>query len=57
MVRILILVEGQTEETFVRDILCPYFLSRDKILIPKIVTTKRLKNGHQYNIFPQKKAM
>ncbi len=48
MVRILILVEGQTEETFVRDILCPYFLSRDKILIPKIVTTKRLKNGHQF---------
>lgn len=48
MVRILILVEGQTEETFVRDILCPYFLPRDKIVIPKIVTTKRVKKGYQF---------
>jgi hypothetical protein len=48
MKRILALVEGQTEETFVRDILKPYLLSREKIIIPKIATTKRTKSGPHF---------
>lgn len=48
MTRILILVEGQTEETFVRDVLAPYFFSRNVYCIPKIATTKRVKSGPDF---------
>lgn len=48
MKRILALVEGQTEETFVRDVLRPYLLTRDKVVIPKIATTKRTKSGPHF---------
>ncbi|MFP2925408.1 DUF4276 family protein [Pyxidicoccus sp. 3LG] len=45
MKRILILVEGQTEETFVRDVLVPYFLTRELALSPKLVVTRRVAAG------------
>ena len=45
MTRVLILVEGQTEETFVRDVLAPYYYQYDIFLIQKIVETKRTKSG------------
>lgn len=48
MERILILVEGQTEETFIRDILSPHYIPLNKAIIPKILTTKRMKNGFQF---------
>lgn len=45
---ILALVEGQTEETFIRDVLNPYLVSRNIFLIPKIITTKRVKKGPDF---------
>lgn len=33
--KVLILVEGATEEKFVKDILCPYFISKSIYLIPR----------------------
>jgi hypothetical protein len=48
MKRILILVEGQTEETFVRDVLNPYLTGMEKCLIPTLVVTKRVKNGPNF---------
>jgi Domain of unknown function (DUF4276) len=39
--RVLILVEGQTEEAFVKNALAPYLLIRQVHPIPKIVTTRR----------------
>ena len=44
----LALVEGQTEERFVKDVLDPHLLTRDKTLIPKIATTKRVKQGPDF---------
>lgn len=44
MIRIHILVEGQTEETFVRDVLSPYFALNNKNLTWTIVETSR---GHR----------
>ncbi len=46
--KILVLVEGQTEETFVRDILYPYFFNNGLALIPKLATTKRVKVGPDF---------
>ena len=40
--RILVLVEGQTEERFIKDILSPYLLSFNLAIIPTIVVTKKL---------------
>lgn len=48
MKRVLILVEGQTEETFVRDVLAPHFLTRNVALIAKILVTKRGKSGGHF---------
>lgn len=45
MIRIAISVEGQTEDEFCKKILCPYFLSKNIVLTPIIVTTKRKKCG------------
>lgn len=39
MKRVYILVEGQTEETFVRDLLIPHYASMDVFLTPIIVST------------------
>jgi hypothetical protein len=48
MKKVLILVEGQTEETVVRDVLSPYFGSRDTYLDPIILKTKREKWGTSF---------
>ena len=48
MKRCLILVEGQTEERFVKDVLCPFFESRHLYLCPTILTTKVVKNGNNF---------
>jgi hypothetical protein len=42
MKRVLVYVEGQTEETFVRDILNPYLNERGIYLIPTLAVTKRI---------------
>ena len=44
----LALVEGQTEETFIRDVLNPYLESKNIFLTPKIITTKRVKKGPDF---------
>jgi hypothetical protein len=46
--RVLVLVEGQTEERFVKDVLCPHLWPRGKDTIPKVVTTKRVKRGPDF---------
>ena len=48
MKKILILVEGQTEESFVRDILLPHLETKGIYCIPKLATTKRVKSGPNY---------
>jgi len=48
MKRCLILVEGQTEERFVKDVLCPEFEPRDFYLSPTILTTKIVKSGPNF---------
>ena len=48
MKRILILVEGQTEETFARDVLVPHFLQFGIVLQYTIVKTKKVLDGPDY---------
>ena len=48
MQRVLILVEGQTEERFVKSILQPHLLTFNVHAEPKIVTTKRVKSGPDF---------
>jgi hypothetical protein len=48
MKRIHILVEGQTEETFVKDALASHLLARNLSLVPVILKTKRLKSGGHF---------
>jgi hypothetical protein len=48
MKRVLILVEGQTEETFVREVLAPHLLARNVALVPKLLVTKRIKSGGHF---------
>lgn len=48
MKRCLILVEGQTEERFVKDVLCPVFELSGIYLYPIILTTKIVKNGSNF---------
>jgi hypothetical protein len=48
MKRVLILVEGQTEETFVRDVLAPHLHTRDIAPVPKLLVTKRIKSGGHF---------
>lgn len=45
MAKLLILVEGQTEEAFIKNLLAPHLVSRNVIAIPVIVATKRLLTG------------
>jgi Domain of unknown function (DUF4276) len=42
------LVEGQTEERFVKDVLCPVFEPRGVFLFPTILTTKVVKSGPDF---------
>ena len=44
----LVLVEGQTEERFVKDTLAPHLIALHKALIPTIVTTKRIVSGPNF---------
>jgi len=46
--QVLILVEGQTEERFVKDVLSPAFWDKELFLQPKILTTKRVKDGPNF---------
>ena len=48
MKRVLVLVEGQTEERFVKDVLCPHLWPREIDTIPKVITTKRVKRGPDF---------
>ena len=48
MKRVLVLAEGQTEERFIKDVLNEFFLPRGVTLIPKVVTTKRVKCGPDF---------
>jgi hypothetical protein len=48
MKKILILVEGQTEETFVKDILFPHLEKKSIYCIPKLATTKRVRSGPDF---------
>jgi len=43
-----ILVEGQTEETFVKTVFNPYFLNFNINFTPIIVSTKRIKSGLKF---------
>jgi hypothetical protein len=46
--RVLILVEGQTEERFVKDVLSPTFFSRELFFHATILVTKRVKDGPNF---------
>jgi hypothetical protein len=48
MKKILILVEGQTEETLVKRILYPYLETRHVYCTPKVITTKPVKSGPNF---------
>jgi hypothetical protein len=48
MKRILILCEGQTEETFVTRILAPHLLQFDKVITPTGLVTKKVKSGQEF---------
>jgi len=43
-----ILVEGQTEEKFIKELLVPYFENKSIYLVPIIVSTSRRKSGSKY---------
>jgi hypothetical protein len=46
--RALILVEGQTEERFTKDVLAPAFWKKQLFFQPTILVTKRVKNGPNF---------
>lgn len=46
--RVLVVVEGQTEERFIKDTLAPHLFTFNKALIPKIVATKRPITGPHF---------
>ena len=48
MSKVLILVEGQTEETFVREVLAPHLAGRGVYPIARLATTKRVKSGSDF---------
>jgi hypothetical protein len=48
MQKVLVLVEGPTEEKFVREVLNPHLNSYGKYLIPTIVITKVVKSGPNF---------
>jgi len=48
MKRVLILVEGQTEERFVNRVLAPQLQKHEIVAIPTIVVTKRVKGGQHF---------
>lgn len=46
--RLRVLVEGQTEETFVRNLLGPHLLLSGLVMEPIVVSTKRIKAGGKF---------
>jgi len=46
--RVLILVEGQTEERFTKDVLGPAFWEKNLFFQPTILVTKKVKNGPNF---------
>lgn len=48
MARVHVVVEGQTEETFVDELLTPYMAERGVYLSVSLVTTKRTRAGDQF---------
>ena len=46
--RVLILVEGQTEERFVKDVLAPAFFEKELFFAPTLLVTKRVKDGPNF---------
>jgi hypothetical protein len=48
MTKVLILAEGQTEETFVRDILNPFLQQKKIYCIPTLAITRRVKSGPDF---------
>lgn len=46
--RVLVLVEGQTEERFVKDVLAPAFFGRELYFFPTILMTKKVKDGSNF---------
>lgn len=48
MSRVLVLVEGQTEEVFVNQVVAPALAEKDMYLVSKVLTTKVVKSGHQF---------
>lgn len=46
--KILILAEGQSEETFVKRVLYPHLLNVSIHVVPTIITTKRVKSGPSF---------
>ena len=48
MKKVLILAEGQTEETFIKHILAPHLLPLNVSPVPIIIATKRIKSGSHF---------
>lgn len=48
MKNIIILVEGQTEETFVNSLLRPFLLEKNILITPTILITKKSKHGSNF---------
>jgi len=48
MTRIYLLVEGQTEEVFVNEVLAPYYVGSKLYLTPVVIKTRRNKDGKAY---------
>lgn len=48
MKRVLVLVEGQTEEAFIKRVLAPFFEPSELYLTPTILVTKRVKDGANF---------
>jgi hypothetical protein len=48
MKRVLILVEGQTEEQFIKTVLAPYLWQYQVAMMPTVITTKRMLSGSDH---------
>lgn len=49
MKRVLISVEGQTEEEFIKEVLQPHLRLHNLYLEPTLVTTKVVRSGPHFN--------
>lgn len=48
MAKVLVLAEGQTEETFVKHVIAPHLSQCAVSVVPTVIATKRLKSGGQF---------